>query len=178
MQHAIDVDDEVFNYLERHARVFVDTPNTVLRRLFGFDTDEQHAVHTPDAIEAGPGRPRSESTIRAVELPNGARAAPGTILAESEYELPTLRFLLENGGRASSRHVIDAVGVELDAAGRLTKADKEVLKSGEVRWRSRAAFARKHLVQRGEVDGAAPRGIWVITEKGRRRVQDGLSEAE
>jgi negative regulator of replication initiation len=33
--HSIKVDDEVFAMLQKHARPFVDSPNTALRRLLG-----------------------------------------------------------------------------------------------------------------------------------------------
>ncbi|MFL6129042.1 MAG: winged helix-turn-helix domain-containing protein [Mycobacteriales bacterium] len=54
----------------------------------------------------------------------------------------------------------------------LQPADKETLRSGDVRWRNRTAFARLNLVKRGEMAGATPRGIWAITERGRARVGD------
>jgi len=33
----IEIDKEVYEFMEKNARPFVDTPNTVLRRLLGFD---------------------------------------------------------------------------------------------------------------------------------------------
>lgn len=42
--HPIQVDDEVFRFLKRHAEPLVDTPNTVLRRL----------LLNRDAAEPGP----------------------------------------------------------------------------------------------------------------------------
>jgi hypothetical protein len=37
MDHKIEVDDQVFGYLQSHARPFLDTPNSTLRRLLGLD---------------------------------------------------------------------------------------------------------------------------------------------
>ena len=34
---TIEIDTDVFTYLQKHARPFVDTPNSTLRRLFGID---------------------------------------------------------------------------------------------------------------------------------------------
>jgi hypothetical protein len=95
-------------------------------------------------------------------------------LPESEFEEPMLRYLAgQDGGRAPSREVVDAVGAELDKAGLLGTADKEQLGSGEIRWKSRAAFVRLRLVEKDELDKQAPRGTWQITDRGRQRINSG-----
>jgi hypothetical protein len=88
--------------------------------------------------------------------------------------MPILRFLDQNGGRAPSREVIDAVGTALQDD--LTDADREELNSGDIRWKSRAAFVRLRLIEKGELDGKAPRGTWAITAKGSKRVANSASE--
>jgi Mrr N-terminal domain len=168
MAHQIEIDDVVFDHLKEHAEPFVDDPNTVLHRLLGLGRDPT----TPSQRVPSPVKQRDQPRIQAVSMPNDGRAARGTILAESEYELPTLRYLVQQGGSAPSREVIDAVGEELEASSRLTEADKQRLNSGEIRWRSRAAFQRPRLIQSGDLDPQSPHGIWRITEKGRRRVED------
>jgi negative regulator of replication initiation len=152
MPLSIEIDDEVFEALKSHAEPLIDTPNTVLRRLLGIDQVE--------------GQPTSFSEKTGE---NAARAAPGTLLPEREYEVPILRYLDERGGRAPSREVVEAVGQVL--AGRLTEFDKQRLKSGDVRWEKRAAFVRLRLVERGELARNSPRGTWEITDKGRERVR-------
>ena len=164
----IEVDDDVFGHLKDHAEPFVDDPNTVLRRLLGLDAD-----HAPlPQRQASPAALNGQSRNRAVPGRGDGRAARGTILPESEYELPILRYLVAHEGSAPSREVIDAVGQELDASGRLTDADKQPLNSGEIRWRSRASLQRPRLIQSGDLDRQSPHGIWRITDKGRRRVED------
>jgi len=37
---TIRIDDEVYAWLQKHARAFEDTPNSVLRRLAGLDTEK------------------------------------------------------------------------------------------------------------------------------------------
>jgi hypothetical protein len=80
-------------------------------------------------------------------------------LPEDAYWLPALRYLIEVGGEAPTREVVDAVGKELDAQGRLSEVDKQQLPSGGIRWRTRAEFTRPHLVPMGYLDGDAPHGI-------------------
>ncbi|MBA3807076.1 MAG: winged helix-turn-helix domain-containing protein [Solirubrobacterales bacterium] len=148
---SIDADDEVFDVIKKHAEPFVDTPNTVLRRLLGLDQPQSRSTATAEAGE--PTR----------------RAAPGSLLPESEYEIPILRFLAERGGRAPSREAVDAVGAALDS--KLTELDKQALKSGDIRWENRAAFVRLRLVERGELMRGSPRGTWEISDRGRERLR-------
>ncbi|HLL91662.1 MAG TPA: winged helix-turn-helix domain-containing protein [Solirubrobacteraceae bacterium] len=153
MSESIDIDDEVFEVLKHRAQPFVDTtPNAVLRRLLGLDPDER------------PSMDAAEKTGK-----KGARAARGMLLAEQEYERPILRYLDEQGGRAPSREVVEAVGAAL--ADRLTARDTQQLKSGGIRWEKRAAFVRLRLVERGELARNSPRGTWEITDKGRERLR-------
>jgi hypothetical protein len=149
---SIDIDDDVFATLKRHAEPFVDTPNMVLRRLLGIDRAKQ-----PQQAAAGD------------DAKADGRAAPGTLLPEREYELPILSYLDERGGRAPSREVTDAVGQAL--ASRLTELDKRLLQDGSIRWQKRAAFVRLRLVNRGELMKDSPRGTWEITDKGRERLR-------
>lgn len=148
---SIETDDEVFEVIKKHAEPFVDTPNTVLRRLLGIDR-----------VTARP-KPAAGKADKPV------RAVPGTLLPESEYEIPILRYLEERGGRAPSREVVEAVGEAL--GDKLTELDKQPLKSGDIRWENRAAFVRLRLVERGELAKNSPRGTWEISDKGRERLR-------
>ena len=148
---SIDTDDEVFEVIKKHAEPFVDTPNTVLRRLLGID---RVTVHQEPA---------------AGKATKTGRAAPGTLLPESEYEIPILRCLEERGGRAPSREIVEAVGQAL--GDKLTGLDKQPLKSGDIRWENRAAFVRLRLVERGKLAKKSPRGTWEITDEGRERLR-------
>jgi hypothetical protein len=168
---SIDVDDDVINVLKKNAEVFVDSPNSVLRKLLGLGAhDNGHASPNGAEPAAAPTRPqKGGGTTAASAKPKGARAMRGTLLPESEYEMPILRYLAGHGGRAPSREVVDAVGEVL--ADRLTDADRLPLNSGEIRWKSRAAFVRLRLIEKGDLAGQAQRGTWEITDQGRARVQ-------
>ena len=159
MSHVIEIDDEVFAFLQQ-----------LVRRLAGLDVGGQEGPFR-EAIDTA--APRARPRIVEVVLPDTGRAAPGLILREAAYELPVLDYLEQQPlGRAPSRTVIDAVGEYLESNSLLTNMDKKRLNSGEIRWRARAAFARKHLKERGDLDGNAPRGIWQLTDKGRQRVKE------
>jgi hypothetical protein len=144
----IEVDSEVLTLLRANAEPFTDTPNSVLRRLLG--------------IDSGPGRGSGGGSRPDRKAPR--RASPGSILPESEYELPILEELAARRGQGHATEIIDAVGKRL--ADRLTDLDEERLDSGEVRWRNRVQFTRLTLKQRGLIAPDTPRGIWKITPAG------------
>jgi Restriction Enzyme Adenine Methylase Associated len=48
MPHRIEVDDEVFALLQQHARPFLDTPNSTVRRLIGLDAPVRSADSADD----------------------------------------------------------------------------------------------------------------------------------
>lgn len=189
MNNQIEIDNDVFGVLKSKAEPFVDTPNSVLRRLLGLDatvpTMAPAPAPTPDAapdpvtiaqqsVVSAPAaatkkraagtktKSKSTSKRKAVKRP---RAARGTLLPEDRYEGPLLRALVKAGGQAPYRDVVDAVGAELKD--QLMPADFETLDSGSVRWQSRLQFVRLRLIQRGYLDRDTPRGIWGITDQGR-----------
>jgi hypothetical protein len=145
----IDVDGEVFAVIQENAVPFQDTPNDVLRRLLGIDGD-------------GPPKKPGRAPVK--------RASAGTILPESAYEPHILRALRDSGGEAPAVGVLDMLATAMD--GELTDRDRETLSDGEERWRSRAQFARLGMRKRGLIDGAAPRGIWRLTEDGKKAAAD------
>jgi hypothetical protein len=50
---AIEIDTDVFAYLQKNARPFVDTPNSTLRRLLGIDTSTvQPRIKSPSSSDA------------------------------------------------------------------------------------------------------------------------------
>jgi hypothetical protein len=177
MMPTIRVDDEVYDLLKDTAEPFVDTPNSVLRRLVGLPVrnatdvaDDQRALTRPrpdkpiQKVRRARRRPRSSEDKRARQ-----RAPKGTLLPEVEYELPILKVLAERGGRAPAGEVIEALEQYLD--GQLTKLDRERIGSGGVRWRNRAQFVRLALIKKGELASDSQRGVWELTDAGRRRAE-------
>lgn len=165
----VDLDSDVFEYLQSEAQPLVDTPSTVLRRLLKLNGTSNGAG--PEApMTAKP--PRTVPAKRAKRQgPTRTRAAAGTILPEERYELPLLRALVAAGGRAPYREIVGAVGVELKDD--LMPADLEALNSGTIRWQSRLQFVRLRLIERGLLDKDTPRGVWGITDAGRAAAEDG-----
>jgi hypothetical protein len=92
------------------------------------------------------------------------------LLPENRYEVPLLRALVNAGGRAPYRELVDAVGEELKDE--LMPADREKLNSGSIRWQSRLQFVRLRLIERGLLARDTPRGVWGITDTGRQALEE------
>lgn len=177
MSPTIRIDEIVFDELKKHAEPFVDTPNSVLRRLLGLPETGADSNGAGDLTEdPRPGAKESRTTrnprqrrpkTRTRRTP---RAKTGTILPEAEYEVPMLAIIEEHGGRAASREVLDEL--ETRIGDRLTELDRQELASGDVRWRNRAQFVRLRLVEQGDMVKDSPRGMWEISDKGRARVAE------
>jgi hypothetical protein len=148
MAPLIQINDSTYRRLLAKAQSFEDTAEDVIVRLLkGSD----------DAHDDGDGgsAPR-----------RGRRASPGSILPEREYWVPILRILDSAGGAMPANDVIDEVGRRLHD--RFSSRDFEELHMGEVRWRNRTRFARLRMKERGLLNEAAPRGLWEMTDAGRR----------
>jgi len=175
---TVELDDEVYGFLKCEAEPFVDTPNSVLRRLLGIDSTASRppaaSAPEPAASTTHAGMRVARRSSRPKSTKAGAkrtRAASGTLLPEERYERPLLEALADAGGRAPYRDVVDAVGRELKD--QLMPADFEKLSSGTIRWQSRLQFVRLRLIQRGHLDKNAPRGVWTITDQGREALREG-----
>lgn len=175
MSPNIRIDEEVYNCLQKQARAFVDTPNSVLRRLLQLDpsAEETHkaakAKAPPRGIATAPRSRRGSSKAHARRGREEApRAQTGTILPAEEYDIPLLSVIAEHGGAAPARDVITELGKKL--GGRLTPLDRERLASGGVRWENRAQFVRLRLVDQGLLAKDSPRGTWSLTDLGRARL--------
>ena len=196
MPQTIEVDDDLFAYLKHQAEPFVDTPNTVLRRLLDLDdtavvpsTAKGDPPSRTEALSMGDAETTLAASEREERVPDDARAparprsrqrrtkrraAPGSILAEAEYEMPLLQALADAGGSGCSRDIVEAVGKLLSE--HLTPIDREPLKSGAIRWENRIQFVRLKLIERGWMEKITPRGTWAISEEGRQRIDAALIE--
>jgi hypothetical protein len=136
-----------YQRLLRQALSFDDSPEDVILRLLDQTGDAEAPVRDPV---------REQSS----------RAAPGSVLPVRGYWLPILELLDEAGGSAPSNDIIEALEERMENL--LTSRDFEHLKSGEIRWRNRARFARLRMKERGLLSDTSHRGVWEITDGGRR----------
>jgi hypothetical protein len=147
----IAVSDPLYKRLLKRATSFEDSPEDVIARLLE-EAGEDDAASEPGGEGTWPP----------------SRATPGSVLPVHGYWVPILRVLDEAGGSAPSTDVIEALGTRMQDV--LTQRDFEPLRSGEIRWRNRARFARLRMKERGLLSDTSHRGIWEITEAGRKHL--------
>jgi hypothetical protein len=119
------------------------------------------------------GAPTPSTPIRTAKSParsrqRGKRQPRGT--PQGAYHVPILEALVELGGKAPVSAVLERVYTKLE--GRLQPSDLEFVPSGqEERWRNTAKWARADLKERGYLAADSPKGIWEITDAGRRYLE-------
>ncbi|SRR5258708_21170872 len=145
----IRIDDDVYDFLKQKAEPFADTPNSVLRRLLGIDSEKSVPGKTsqPDAIQGPSGTASREA------------------LVQQAYQVPVLESLVRQGGSASVSNVM--VDIEQALRDKLGSEDWGRLKTGGTRWKNRVQWARLDLVDRGLLERNSPHGTWVISQAGR-----------
>jgi restriction system protein len=92
------------------------------------------------------------------------------IPTQAEIEVPLLEALEALGGSARPKEVYPLVTAKFP---QLTQEDLTAsLKHGELRWINKIQWTRQSLVTAGDM--ASPeRGLWAITEQGRKRLSNG-----
>jgi len=85
---------------------------------------------------------------------------------EDAYRRPILEALVELGGSAPAKEVLELVEQKMRRI--LNNVDYQSVDSGYIRWMVAARWCRKELVREGLMRKGSPRGIWEITEQGRR----------
>jgi hypothetical protein len=165
-ENLVGIDSEVMARLADLAEPFVDDPNSVLRRELGLDRPAQ-AVSNGAAASPALDRPTARRTRRGTSRrPRLTPRAPkGSLTPEEAFEQPILAALHDAGGALPFRHALEAVGRRME--GVLNEHDRVADERGVARWQKRVPFVRLKLVERGLLDGDAPRGIWQLTDAGR-----------
>lgn len=89
------------------------------------------------------------------------------------YQFFILKILIDSGGKAETCRVIDRI--KRDYRKMLTEKDlNEYEKNKEERCSNYMRFARQHLIEAGCLKRGSPRGIWEITDDGRKQYGEWL----
>lgn len=104
------------------------------------------------------------------ERRNLGRLQRGLRTPEEAYYEPVLKVLVDFGGAGKLSDVLPQVEQLMRST--LSPVDYEPLASDKdvPRWRNAAQWARLTLVREGFMKPDSPRGLWEITEEGRRRL--------
>lgn len=134
------------------------------------DSVETAFVKVLDAAERTLNPARSLVTQKKPEAvrPLHPRKPQGK-LPEKEFRRPLLEALYEMGGRAHVRKLRPVLENRL--APRLLPGDYEPVTTGDPRWWNAACWARNGLKNDGHLRDDSPRGLWELSEKGKRQVE-------
>jgi hypothetical protein len=91
-------------------------------------------------------------------------------ISEKEYRVPILEALLEMGGKGTVKEIFGIVEEKMKY--RFSSLDLEILKSGYIRWQLMTAWQRMRMVKEGLLRSDSRRGIWEITDKGKKFLED------
>lgn len=103
---------------------------------------------------------------------NLGKLRKGVRTPESAYYRPLLQVLDQMGGSGKVAEVLERVGQIMKPA--LKKVDYNPLASrpDKPRWRNAAQWARNSMVKEGLLKADSPRGVWEISEAGKRWLAD------
>jgi hypothetical protein len=107
-------------------------------------------------------------TRKIAKRKNTERLKRGLRTPENAFIIPILETLIENNGSMEMRKVIKQLGIKMSDT--LNQYDKQTLPSDlkQKRWENTAQWARNTMVNNGLLASDSPRGVWQITENGRK----------
>jgi restriction system protein len=114
-----------------------------------------------------------EATIRN-ERRNLGRLQRGLRTPEAAFRQPILKVLTEKGGSARMNDVLNDVEQLMKSV--LKQVDYQPLPSqpDAPRWRNTAQWERDTMVKEGLLKSTSPRGVWEITEAGRKALDKSI----
>lgn len=109
-------------------------------------------------------RANVEKEVLSVEQGFPSRLPRGSRTPEQAFYQSILKILNELGGSAKASDVLERLGPTMKE--RLKEVDYQPIRSGEIRWRKAANFARDTMVKKGLLKSGSPRGIWELSDFG------------
>lgn len=147
MSPVVRLSDNTYARLQSHGTPFEDKPEDVINRAL-------------DALDLQTNRAPTTDVLPS-DLPSGRKR-----LSQQELRHPLLTTMIALGGEAHVGEIRKAL--EAAVASQLSEADHEPVSSGDPRWWNAVCWERKRLVDEGLFADNSPRGIWKITDAGRR----------
>jgi hypothetical protein len=155
MMPVIRVSDDVVNILKKYAIPLEDTHDSVLRRILNeYDMLKSNRVSSAQFPSSHETQTQTSSYGK-FPRPHVEREAKWIIEA-----------LTQLGGSAHAGIVISQI--EKNHGNEFTKEDMKTIPSGEIRWVKKVNWARYDMAKGGLLNPNSPRGVWELTEKGKK----------
>ena len=158
---TIRISDETWNRLKNWAVPLEDTPDTAIQRVL--DAAEGHQTGG-ETQPTNNGAPPPKKPLR-------RSARRGDKLPQKEFR-PALMWAVYKLGKSASKKQVCKYVYEL-VKDRLSETDYEPVKTGEARWLNAVCWERSNLVKEGLFRSDSERGMWELSEKGARLVEEG-----
>ncbi|HEX7761759.1 MAG TPA: winged helix-turn-helix domain-containing protein [Caulobacteraceae bacterium] len=157
---VIRISDATWTRLKVHARPLEDTADDVVK--LALDALEAQKASSSSLQEVG--------SQFAAPAPRKSSRPRGGKMPQREFRMPLLRTLLDLGGAA--RVSVVRKSIEPRVAPQLGDADYALVSTGDPRWWNAVCWERAAMVREGLLDDRAERGVWRLTEVGRRQLFD------
>jgi len=147
MMPVIRITEKTWERMKKYARPLEDSADDVVNLAL-------------DALDGRGDAPRPA----AVSKPKAARR--GNKLPQKEFRQPLLETLRDLGGKSAVKIIREKM--EPKVAPRLSEADYAPVSTGEPRWWNAVCWERHDLVREGLLKDDSERGVWELSERGRR----------
>jgi len=144
---VIRISEKTWERMKKYARPLEDSADDVVNLAL-------------DALDGRGDAPRPA----AVSKPKAARR--GNKLPQKEFRQPLLETLRDLGGKSAVKIIREKM--EPKVAPRLSEADYAPVSTGEPRWWNAVCWERHDLVREGLLKDDSERGVWELSERGRR----------
>jgi hypothetical protein len=148
MMPVMRISDRTWERLKAYARPLEDTADDVVNRAIDALDLQSNRVTSPKPVQE---RQQSNAVTQGEKIP------------QKELRAPLLETLAQLGGKAGLKDIKEAMEPKLKA--RLSKADYELVSTGEERWWNAVCWVRSDLVKEGLLTKTSPRGIWELSRK-------------
>lgn len=140
---VVRVSEQLFKEIQKYAEPLVDNFETTLWKILKLV-----------------GKDNVQIPIRRETRPVGNLTPP------KDFWKPILETLVNEGGQASVQNVIQSV--ERKMGNRLKPGDHEKNFDGSEKWEKQVNYQRLAMKHEGLLANNSPRGIWAITDQGRK----------
>lgn len=157
MMPVIRIGEETWERLKKWAEPLVDTPDDALRKVL--DAADGHLMRSKVAS------PKVDEVQSSAHF-SDEKPQRGKKIPQQAFNDPILESLYELGGRGHTSEVLARVGHKMKHL--LGDYDHQALPSGDIRWQKTANWARYWLTKRGFLKAESERGVWELTEQGKK----------
>ena len=140
---VVRISEELFKEVQKYAEPLVDNFETTLWKILKLVGKDDVQI---------PMRHEARST--------------GKLTHPKDFWRPILKILVDEGGQASVQKVIQSV--ERKMRDRFKPGDHDKNLDGSEKWEKQVNFQRLAMTHKGLLASNSPRGIWAITEQGRK----------